>query len=84
MKEYLIKALTEPPRGWDNKLWKYGFLAVVVALFARCVYRFTTMSPPYSNSRYAELIMVSILLMNHLAFSFWWPKTIMAVMRILA
>jgi hypothetical protein len=83
MKEYIKKAFIEPPRTGNN-LWKYGFLIMVIALLAECIYHLATMPPSYPYDKYGNIIIACMLLLNILAFQFRWPKNIMIAVRVIA
>ena len=78
LKEEFIKPYPE-----KSNLWKYGFLAVIIALLAWVVHGIVSLPSSYSGD-YNSLIVILMLLINHLALSFNWPKTMTIVMRAIA
>jgi hypothetical protein len=86
MKKYLEKPLTELPQEsiTDNNLIRYGFLAIIVALFAASILLLITLPASYHSDRYSSLIIGLMLLLNHLAFQFRWPKAMTIVIRVIA
>jgi hypothetical protein len=80
----LRRLFFDPP---EQKAWagfRYGFLALICALFAWNVYLFTTRSPHYRGDPYANLILAVMLLLNHVSANFRLPPRIMVVTRVLA
>ena len=85
MINYIKKAFTEPPAGLlNNNVWKYGFLAVILALLAFNIHWFVTLPSSYPYDKYGNLNISIMLLLDHLAFSFKWPKMVTVTIRGLA
>jgi hypothetical protein len=67
--------LQEPsPR---SAAFRYGGLAVILALFAFVLYH-------PGKHYWRELIASVMLLLNHLAFQFRWPRGLMIALRVIA
>jgi hypothetical protein len=54
--------------------WKYGLLAVVLLLIINNLMWYFSLESNYPGNRYGNLITSFMLLLNHLAFSFTWPR----------
>jgi hypothetical protein len=57
--------------------FRYGFLAVILALFAYVLYQ---PSPHYLRM----LVTGVMILLHHLAFQFHWPRSAMVTLRVIA
>ena len=81
-----FKHLSAPPGiGPMNKpRWKYGFLAFVLFLLAFQIWWFASLSPSYQGQRYIGLVVCSTLVLNHVAFWFWFGPTAAVYLRLLA
>ncbi|MCX6848444.1 MAG: hypothetical protein NTY98_05955 [Verrucomicrobia bacterium] len=75
--------LTSPPQ-LRSARFTYGFLVFMVLLLLWNVKLWWSVPPSYPYDRYTNLVVVLMLLLNHLAFQFRWPRWGMIVMRLLA
>ena len=64
--------------------WKYGFLAFVLFLLAFQIWRFVSLPPSYQGSRYIGLVVCPMLLLNHVAFWFWFGPRAAVYLRLFA
>ena len=76
MTTFLKKTFLQEPSP-HGATYRYGFLAVILALFAFVLYHPT---PHY----WRALIIPVMILLNHLAFQFRWPSGLMIALRVIA
>ena len=76
MSTLFAKTLLEEPK-LRNAGFRYGFLAAICALLISDV-----LIP--STHYYGSLVVPVMLLFNHLAFQFRWPRGVMVTLRIIA
>ena len=69
-----------PQRG---PFYRYGMLFVGLALLSVQVWLFLRF-PPTSANRYSGFVVVVMLLLNHVAFAFRWPRRMTIILRITA
>jgi len=81
-----FKQLSAPPgTGLMNKpQWKYGFLAIVLFLLAFQIWSLAFFSPPLRGNRYDGLLVCTALLLNHVAFWFWFGPRTAVILRLVA
>ena len=76
MSAFLKKELLQEPSP-RSAIFRYGFLALILALVADDLY--------HPGSHYLRgLIIPAMLLLNHLAFQFRWPRAITISLRVIA
>ena len=71
--------LEEPKLRWSA--FRYGFLALLIALTVFSAITAAHLSPSASG-RYFGFIIPPLLLLNHLAFQFRWPRSVQVSLRI--
>jgi len=64
--------------------WKYGFLAIVLLLLAFQIWLFVAFPQSHHGRRYDGIITCSMLVLNHVAFSFWLGPRVAVVLRVFA
>jgi hypothetical protein len=64
--------------------FRYGFLAVILALLLLQVLIVPHLSASYPHGRYFGYIVPLMLLFNHLAYQFRWSQTVTIVLRVIA
>ena len=81
-----FKHLSAPPgTGLMNKpQWKYGFLAIVLFLLAFQIWLFARFPQSHQGHRYDGIVTCSMLVLNHVAFSFWFGPKAAVVLRLFA
>lgn len=80
----LRRIFFDPPQPtWPAEI-RYGFLALICAMFAWSVHWFVTRSPSYHGDPFGNMILGVMLLLNHIAFQFRLPPRITVAARILA
>jgi hypothetical protein len=57
-------------------VYRYGGLVVIVGLLGWSVALLAHIPPAYPYEHYANLIVGSMMLLNHLAFAFHWSRRI--------
>ena len=77
-RDWLVK--DSPQRG---PFYRYGMLFVCLALLLFQVWSFLRF-PDTSANRYSGLAIVVMLLLNHVAFAFRWPRRMTIILRIMA
>ena len=80
---FFKKAFLEEPR-LRSAGWRYGFLAVIIALIIGQLVVAIHFSPSYPNGRFFGFVAPFMLLFNHLAFSFRWSRLTTVCMRCVA
>lgn len=75
--------LTSPPQP-RSAPFAYGFLVFIVLLLMWNVQLWRSVPPSYPYDRYTNLVVVLMLLLNHLAFQFRWPRWGTVVFRLVA
>jgi hypothetical protein len=72
----------------DNRslgpVYAYGFLCLLLALLAWQVKLVMEMSADYPGNRYTGIIVISMGLLNHLAWVFRWPDRFKLVLRVIS
>lgn len=86
MLKKLIAILTEKPKGLvaESKIYKFGFLTILLSLFFWTLSISLDPSNPYRYGNYDILIVPIMLLLNHISFSFKFSTTLTVILRILA
>ena len=76
MNTFLQKTFLQEP-GSNSAAYRYGFLGLILALFAYILYL-----PGDWNLRAVTVPLM--LLLNHLAFQFRWPRRLAITLRVIA
>ena len=68
----------------SSTLWKHGFLIVILCLLVKSIYVLVgNLRASYSGEKYVNMVIVLMLLLNHIAFSYatsgWWSKIIKVI-----
>lgn len=63
-------------RETGGPLYRYGMLVFVLGLLAWAVHSSSPRPPGYEANPYGRIILVLMLLFNHLAIAFAWPRRI--------
>lgn len=86
MLKKLIAIFTEKPKGLvaESKIYKFGFLTILLSLFFWTLSISLDSSNPYRYGNYDILIAPIMLLLNHISFSFKFSTTLTVILRILA
>lgn len=79
-----IRSFLTKPFAAANPAFVYGMLVVVLLLLIWDLQWQLSLPPHYPYDRYANLVVVLMLLFNHLAFYFRWPVAVTAALRLLA
>lgn len=79
MQNFLFEA-----RPQKSSAYRHGFLLVICGLLAWAAYSFETFSPSYRGDRYGNLIIATMLLLNHLAFQYRYSRVTTGTLRIVA
>jgi hypothetical protein len=64
--------------------YQYGMLLVILGLFAWNIHFRLGLPPGYGGEPYSGFVVVLMLLFNHLAYQFKWPRYVTATLRVLA
>jgi len=64
--------------------YRYGMLALILGVLAHHIHWHVTLPPGYSYDPYASYVCALMLLLNHLAFAFKWPRRVNIAMWVLA
>ncbi len=82
----LIAIFTEKPKGLiaENKIYKFGFLTILVSFLFWTLSISLDSSNPYKYGNTDILIVPIMLLLNHISFSFKFSTTHTVILRILA
>lgn len=67
-----------------GSIYRYGMLAIILGLLAWCTRLYFRLPPGYNGDPYGNLVGALMLLFNHLAFAFKWPRPITVVLWTLA
>jgi len=65
-------------------IFRYGFLALILAWNVMELLSAIHSSPPYRHSKYFGLIFPMMMLFQHLAFNFYWSRPVRIALRICA
>ena len=74
--------LTEPAK--MPRPAAYGFLVFLLILFATAIRLWFSLPPRYPYDPYGNLVCITMLLLNHLAFNFQYPRPVTIAFRLLA
>lgn len=69
---------------FDLPAYRVGMLALILGLLGWNLWNYFHLPPSYPYDRYGNLIVVLMLLLNHLAFSFRWPPVPKRILTVLA
>jgi hypothetical protein len=75
--------LMESPRP-VHWAYRYGMLAVIFVLLAQSIHWLLALPPAYPYDHYGNLVVVLMLLFNHVAYLFKWPRPVAIAPRLLA
>ena len=75
--------LRESPEA-THPLFRYGMLVFIFVMFATTIKWHITLSPAYDGDPYRGYVALLLLLFNHLACAFKWPKRVATTLWILA
>jgi hypothetical protein len=76
MRAYILKLLSEDPKIMNLRL-RNGFMVFFLAFLALQIF-------PLQEGKYGGLVVPIILILNHLAFQYYWPKTLTIALRVIA
>jgi hypothetical protein len=82
MKAYLTRWVLAEPKLLDAG-YRYGFLAILIGLTIFSAITAAHLSPSASG-RYFGFLIPPLLLLNHLAFQFRWPRLVQVALRVIA
>jgi hypothetical protein len=65
-------------------IYRYGMLIFILVLLAREIQLHLTLPPAYNSDPYEGFVGVLMLLFNHLAMAFRWPRGVAVALWVLA
>ena len=81
---YIHYRLVTPQGEMSHPVFRYGILVFTLFMCAQQIKWHFTPHPGYSGDPYRIDVLVLILLFNHLAMMFQWPRRIAGVLWLLA
>ena len=79
----LVDSFTAEGRN-PGSAFRFGMLMFILSLLAFQAWWMSHLSPSYPYDRYSGGVMGIMLLLNHLAYAFHWPRTARIALRVSA